>query len=215
MPSPENPPGNQQRALVRKKLRGRRRAVPIRVRREAAASLARRIPRIMAYSRARWVAAYLPFDGEIDLRPLIQAGVNAGKHFCLPMIDRRYPGTMSLGHLSRCTILLHNRWGILEPHQRSTTRVPLQRIDVILLPLVAFDLAGNRLGMGAGYYDRLLQHRCVRSWRRPVLIGVAFETQKMEQLFAESWDVALDWVVTEKQIYRMPVKSNQPEQARR
>jgi 5-formyltetrahydrofolate cyclo-ligase len=209
MPSPEHPPGNQQRALVRKQLRLRRRAVPRRIRREAAASLARRIPRIMAYSRARWIAAYLPFDGEIDLRPLIQAGVKAGKRFCLPMIDRRHPGTMSLGHLSHRTILLPNRWGILEPHRRSTRRIPLQRIDVILVPLVAFDLSGNRLGMGAGYYDRLLQHRSVRGWRRPVLIGVAFETQKMEQLFAESWDVALDWVVTEKQIYRMPAKSNQ------
>ena len=193
---------------MRQQVRSRRRAVSRRVRRAAAASLARRIPRIMAYSRARWVAAYLPFDGEINLRPLIQAGVNAGKRFCLPMIDRRRPGTMNLGYFNQRTTLLPDRWGILEPHQRSTMRVPLQQIDVVLLPLVAFDLAGNRLGMGAGYYDRLLQHRSVQSWRRPVLIGVAFETQKVEKLFAESWDVALDWVVTEKHIYRMQTKSN-------
>ncbi|MGB5248029.1 MAG: 5-formyltetrahydrofolate cyclo-ligase [Gammaproteobacteria bacterium] len=203
MPSPETPTGKQLRAQIRKRIRAQRRELSTAARSQAAAGLVARVPRIKAFSGARTIAAYLPFDGEIDLRPLIQAGIQAGKRFCLPTIDRRLPGVMQFCRFDQSTILLQNRWGIPEPQRRSTVQLPLRQIDVVLLPLVAFDLTGNRLGMGAGYYDRLLQRRSIRSWRRPVLIGVAFELQKTDRLIAAPWDIALDWVVTEKQIYRM------------
>ena len=70
-------------------------------------------------------------------------------------------------------------------------------------PLVAFDVSGNRVGMGGGFYDRTLaylQHR--RYWRKPVLAGLAHEIQKVAQLDTQSWDIPLDYVITEKQIYK-------------
>ena len=88
-----------------------------------------------------------------------------GKRVCLPMIDPRRPGKMHLGRVDPGTMLLPNRFGILEPCRRSAVRVPLNRVDAVMVPLVAFDDNGNRLGMGAGYYDRLLR-------RRQALVGL-------------------------------------------
>jgi len=70
------------------------------------------------------------------------------------------------------------------------------------MPLVAFDEYGNRIGMGGGFYDRTLaylQHR--QLWRKPVLMGLAYEIQKMKKLESQSWDIPLNSVVTEKEIY--------------
>lgn len=79
---------------------------------------------------------------------------------------------------------------------------PVRRLDVILLPLVAVDARGWRLGSGAGFYDRSLAHlRYGRRWRRPRLIGVAYEFQRVAQLEPQPWDVPLDAVVTERGFY--------------
>jgi len=78
-------------------------------------------------------------------------------------------------------------------------RTPLAALDIALVPLVAFDDYGRRLGMGGGYYDRTfayLRHR--EHWRRPKLIGVAFEFQRVAELPAQPWDVPLDGIITEK-----------------
>jgi 5-formyltetrahydrofolate cyclo-ligase len=75
-------------------------------------------------------------------------------------------------------------------------------LDLVLVPLVGFDPRGHRLGMGAGLYDRhfaFLRHR--RTWRRPLLVGVAFEAQKVERLTEAEYDVQLDGVVTECGVY--------------
>jgi 5-formyltetrahydrofolate cyclo-ligase len=71
------------------------------------------------------------------------------------------------------------------------------------MPLVGFDANCNRLGMGGGFYDRTLAYlRLRRCWRRPLLIGIAHECQRVERLETNTWDVPLDLVVTEERIYR-------------
>ncbi|MGB5622295.1 MAG: 5-formyltetrahydrofolate cyclo-ligase, partial [Gammaproteobacteria bacterium] len=158
---------------------------------------------------SRCIAAYLPLDGELDPQPLMHLASARGKRVCLPMIDPVRPGSMDLGYLDPGTRLLPNRFGILEPWRRSTVHAPLIHIDVVLVPLVAFDDAGNRLGMGAGYYDRLLQRRQHGQWQRPLLVGTAFEVQRVDRLPCQPWDVALDYVITEARSYRSPQRSLQ------
>ncbi len=73
-------------------------------------------------------------------------------------------------------------------------------------PLVAFDGEGNRLGMGGGYYDQTFGYKSRRrAWRKPMLIGVAYEFQRLSSLPARSWDVALDGIVTEKGFQKFPL----------
>ncbi len=76
-------------------------------------------------------------------------------------------------------------------------------LDVLIMPLAAFDRRGHRVGMGGGYYDRTLAATGrAPGWRRPTLIGLAFEVQHMPSIPARDWDVSLDWIATEAGVYR-------------
>ena len=95
-----------------------------------------------------------------------------------------------------------NRFNIPEPQVRPSEWRSASQLDLLLLPLVAFDAQGNRVGMGGGFYDRTLaylQHR--RHWRKPVLIGLAHEVQKTDGLTTQSWDIPLDTIITESSRY--------------
>jgi 5-formyltetrahydrofolate cyclo-ligase len=83
-------------------------------------------------------------------------------------------------------------------------------LDVVVLPLVGFDRRGNRLGMGAGYYDRALRRRLdtTRHWRRPRLVGVAFACQELPAIPVSPWDVPLDLIVTEHGVI-VPARDSQ------
>ena len=97
-----------------------------------------------------------------------------------------------------------NRFGIQEPACSPRHWVRAWQLDLILLPLVAFDESGNRLGMGGGFYDRSLAYRQSRTHsRRPRLIGLAHELQRVEQLATNSWDIPLDMIATEKRVFRI------------
>lgn len=76
-------------------------------------------------------------------------------------------------------------------------------LDLIILPLVAFDLSGNRLGMGGGFYDRTLSFKHQRChWKGPKLIGIAHELQRVDLLPVNDWDIPLDAVITEQKLYQ-------------
>jgi 5-formyltetrahydrofolate cyclo-ligase len=97
-----------------------------------------------------------------------------------------------------------NAFGIDEPRAPASRRQPLLQLETVLVPLVGFDQAGHRLGMGAGFYDRALARRRdgTRAWRRPRLVGVAFACQEVPAIEPSPWDVALDVVVTERGVIR-------------
>ena len=96
-----------------------------------------------------------------------------------------------------------NRYRIPEPDARYCRAMKRQFLSLVLMPLVAFDAKGNRLGMGGGYYDRAFnQTQWPYKTRRPLLVGVAHEFQRVPELPTESWDVPLDAVITEREIYR-------------
>jgi 5-formyltetrahydrofolate cyclo-ligase len=202
MSAPHDSSVSGDRAGIRAALRASRRRVPARQRRRSALRIADRLARLPAFARARWIAGYLPFDAEMDPLPSMQRAGSAGKNLCLPMIDPDGGRSMSLGRFRPGTVLLPNRFGILEPWRRMTARVPLRRIDIVLVPLVGFDDRGNRLGMGAGYYDRLLGRRRLSHWRRPLLVGIGFDLQRVDRIPHEPWDVAMDVIITERRVYR-------------
>jgi 5-formyltetrahydrofolate cyclo-ligase len=94
--------------------------------------------------------------------------------------------------------LARNAFGIPEPRLRNRRiRLPWA-LDLLLVPLVAFDANCNRLGMGGGYYDRTLAYLAQRRrWRRPLLVGIAHECQRVDVVPTNPWDVPLDMVATE------------------
>lgn len=192
---PSAPPD---RAALRRELRARRRALSAAEQRQAARALARRLARLPALRRARRVALYWPMDGEIDPRRLARAA-GFGRHaFYLPVL-RAFPAlTLGFARWHPGQRLQRNRFGIPEPRGRAL--LAAQRLDALLLPLTGFDAAGNRLGMGGGFYDRTLA--CRRHGAAgPLLVGVAHACQQLEHLAAAAWDVPLAVVVTDRHVF--------------
>lgn len=98
--------------------------------------------------------------------------------------------------------LQRNRFGILEPVADRASLIPARQFDVVLLPLVAVDAQGWRLGSGAGYYDRYFKHlRIGRRWRKPRLIGVGYDFQRVPVVEHAPWDVPVDAVITDRACY--------------
>lgn len=140
---------------------------------------------------ARRFALYAPADGELDPSPLIDALLARNRMVALPVVlpDR----LLGFYRYTANTRLIRNRYGILEPDTRTARYLERASLDVVLLPLVAFDDAGHRLGMGGGYYDATF----ARAAARPLLVGLAHALQRVEALAPAPWDIALDAVITE------------------
>ncbi|WP_407276467.1 5-formyltetrahydrofolate cyclo-ligase [Halothiobacillus sp. DCM-1] len=184
---------------LRRLLRARRRALTGYARACAERRITATLARFINRRSAQYVAAYLPFDGEVDLSALI---ARHPRRFWLPVI--RPQGSLQFRaarHLPRFDAprggSQRNRFGIVEPPRSAIKSA--RRMDLIVLPLVGFDAQGHRLGMGAGFYDRTLQY--LRR-PRPFLIGVAFACQQVSELPADPWDVPLDAIVTEHGLTR-------------
>ena len=145
--------------------------------------------------RFQRIACYLPNDGEMDLTPLIVRLWALGRHSFLPVLHRNK--LWFLPYTSR-TPLANNSLGIPEPDISPNKRCPARALDVVLMPLVAFDDSGNRLGMGGGFYDQTFSYKATaRLSHKPQLIGVAYEFQRVDRLPTRWWDIGLDGIVTE------------------
>ncbi len=180
---------------------------------QAAHSLAflDRIDSLGLLLRSRRIGAYLAADGELDLGPLVERLHQRGIEPLLPVL-RRYPeGKLWFIPHPSGGRLIANRFGIPEPEYRHRHACLPWVLDTLLLPLVAFDHHCNRMGMGGGFYDRSLAYLRNRiCWRRPRLIGVAHECQRVNELPMRPWDVPLDMVITEQAIYRNPQPCSVP-----
>jgi 5-formyltetrahydrofolate cyclo-ligase len=180
----------------RRAARAARRNIPPAVRRQLARQVARHVLRLRSLRPGQRIAVYLPIGAELDTRDLIRGLLTRGCRVYLPRIGSLRSRSMRFiaadsGPLRR------NRLGISEPsgHQQLGARW----MNIILMPLVAFDARGNRLGNGAGYYDRALAFRARRRWwRGPLLLGLAFSAQGVDPIEHEPHDIPLDGVITEK-----------------
>jgi 5-formyltetrahydrofolate cyclo-ligase len=145
------------------------------------------------------VACYLANDGEIDTHSLIETLWSLKKQVYLPIVSH-LPGTpLWFAPFNPGTKLKINSFGIPEPDIHPRKRIAARQLDLILMPLVAFDATGNRLGMGQGYYDRslkFLNHR--KFWRRPLLAGIAYNFQCVKKIESETWDIPLNFAITDQ-----------------
>lgn len=187
---------------LRRYLRAARQGIDSRARRRAESMITARIRRLPAYRRARRVAAYLPFDAEVDLSDLLADAMDSGKDIYLPLVGRGSKRAMQFLRVRPGDPLRVNHFGIGEPIPVTGNRQPPGRIDLVLVPVVGFDASGTRLGMGGGFYDRCFARLATRSAFRNRLIGVAFECQKVDRIERMTWDVPMSAVVTERAVYR-------------
>ena len=154
---------------------------------DAGETLAARFPEKLFQRFGPVVAGYWPIGSEIDSRPLMQRLAGMGAEIALPRVEA---DGLSFRRLSAESGLVRAGFGIMEPGSDALELRP----TLILLPLLGFDAAGNRLGYGKGHYDRAIAD--LRAEGRAFLCGLAHDEQRVTSIPSEPHDVALDWVVT-------------------
>lgn len=143
-------------------------------------------------------ACYLPCADEFDSLPLIQTIHTANKLCYLPILSNDRYHHLDFALYKPGDPLTLNQYRILEPAR--TDIIPLEQLDIIIVPLIAFDSNGSRLGTGGGYYDRTFEFlRDKKHASR--LIGLGYEKQHTTHLPAEPWDIPLNGAITEKTVY--------------
>lgn len=168
----------------------------------ASVSLCKKLTNQPLFHKSQHIALYLPNDGEIDPTPIIDLCQHTQKQFYLPVILRSKQ-LIFAPYLGDDTQMQKNRFGILEPSQTQGIKQGHQ-LDLVLMPLVAFDEEGNRLGMGGGFYDRTFAFKAeTKSHVKPALIGIAHHIQQAQSLQTESWDISLDKIITDQAVIKV------------
>jgi len=193
---------SSERSQLRRQLRRARRNLTPLQQRKASQKLLQQLAQHPLFRRSRHIAFYLANDGEIDPAALMEQARRMGKHCYLPVLSEWPANRMNFQRLVSGQRWTRNRFGIREPQPNRSLQARPWRLDLVLMPLVGFDEQGNRLGMGGGFYDRTFAYlRRRRHWTGPQLLGLAHACQKVEQLPAASWDIPLNGIVSDQQLF--------------
>jgi len=177
--------------MLRRESRRRRNAIPERAARSAA--ICERVATLPAYRSARVLHCYLPIRSEVDTRPLLLTALARGTGVVVPVVR---PDVNELAHSWVASLAAEDlevgTFGTLQPRLLQPAEVGVW--DLVIVPLLAFDRAGYRLGYGKGFYDRLLTSAPATT------IGLAFAAQEAPHIPHEPHDMPLDLIVTEDEV---------------
>lgn len=165
-------------------------------RRRASRIIADRVVNSASFRRCRLIACYLATRYEVDTCSIIARAWRMKKRVFAPVIGRKY--RMLFREVSEDSDIIFNRYGIAEPVAGAVLEA--RDLDLVIAPVVAFDNDNNRVGFGGGYYDRtfsFLKNR--RNLLRPRLVGIAFDSQRVEKIFVNPWDITPARIYTESQ----------------
>jgi 5-formyltetrahydrofolate cyclo-ligase len=146
------------------------------------------------FRKAHCILFYVSYDHEVHTHDMIKEALSLKKSVVVP-VSNTVKKTLLLSNLTCFDDLLPGAYGILEPKGKSIEEVSIDCVDLVIVPGVAFDVRGNRLGHGKGYYDSLLRNAAAVE-----LVALAFEFQIVEKIPVEPHDVPVDIIVTEKRI---------------
>ncbi|VVB62197.1 5-formyltetrahydrofolate cyclo-ligase family protein [uncultured archaeon] len=146
------------------------------------------------YKEAKTILLYVSYDNEVCTHEMIKESLTMKKQVFVPKTDLNNR-TIICSSLTSWDNLIPGAYTILEPRQECVNEVPLESIDLMIIPGVAFDRHGNRIGHGMGYYDRLLEKKM-----RTHCLGLAFEIQIVKNIPTEKHDVKVEKIVTEERI---------------
>ncbi|WP_266170646.1 5-formyltetrahydrofolate cyclo-ligase [Dyella subtropica] len=187
-----------QRRELRQQLAERRRALTPPQRMAAAQGLRRSLEQLPEYLTDVRVAGYWASNGELPLNLVIPPLAARGQQFLLPVMG---PEThLRFAPWRSGEDVQPNRFGIPEPVSPTELLEPFQ-LDLVLVPLLAFDRRGHRLGYGGGYYDRSFAFLKKQARpTEPLLVGIGYAFQELPKIDAAHWDVQLDYIATDQEL---------------
>lgn len=162
-------------------------------RQKASDCICQKIGSLTSFHQAQTIALYRAFKAEVDVTTLWNLAIFAGKRCFFPVVRAQH---LLFLPAEPANSFSKNTYGILEPQTNFEQAIAPEKLDMMVLPLLAFDEQGHRVGSGGGYYDRVLSQQ-----KPKLLVGVAYEFQKENAIIADSWDVPLNVVITEKNTY--------------
>ncbi len=179
----------QQKAALRQSVRNALKKLSPADRLAGSIQACTRLQQVPVWREASWVLLYSPLPDELDILPLMQNALQAGKNVALPRFDPAQNRYLACHVLNFDDDLRTGHYGIREPREHCPV-VPLNRLDFVLVPGVAFAMDGRRLGRGEGVYDRLLTAVCGSK------CGAAFDEQIVDGLPVEPHDIPMDCILT-------------------
>lgn len=187
------------RQSIRQTYRAKRRGLSKTIQESAAHHLLQQCLKQSVFIQAKKIALYLANDGELDPKVLISYCWSHNIQVYLPILHPFTKGHLVFMHYSEKTVMKPNRFGIAEPALNCLDICPLDQLDIVCAPLVAFDENGNRMGMGGGFYDRTLAP-VLRDKLPTQLFGFAHDCQQANRLTIQSWDIPLQKIITPTRI---------------
>jgi 5-formyltetrahydrofolate cyclo-ligase len=193
----------QQRTAIRQ----RREALSPQERQRISQQVCQRVLSSDYFHQATEIALYLAAKGEVEAQSLIECALEQDKRIYLPALDPEDKNRMHFVRYQAQDKLILNRFGMPEPELAEDRVIPATKLDLVLCPLVAFDEQANRIGMGGGFYDRYFAFKNTQENKAkdvttpPLLVGLAYDFQKVRAIEPAPWDVPMSAVVSEKQIY--------------
>lgn len=153
--------------------------------------IAERFLGLEEFRSARTVMAYASFGSEVETRRIIEACFSTGKKLALPVVEKG--GLLSVWRVQKSTELLQSSFGIPEPPREAPNRLSADEVDLVIVPGIAFDKRGRRVGYGGGYYDRFLGSIRPSATK----VALAFEIQLVDEIPVSDRDLPVDVIVTE------------------
>lgn len=172
--------------------------MPENVREQSAAAATQFLIHHPVFASSRYIGCYFANKNEFETKMLIEAIWQAGKVCYLPVLTA--DKTLHFARYDRNDELQLNQYHIPEPVGRQHF-IPVEKLELVLLPLVAFDNHGNRIGTGGGYYDRTFAFLFNKPEKAPFMLGVGYQLQECESVQPEPWDIKLNGVLTETGVH--------------
>ncbi len=187
------------KATIRQAIRLERAKLSLEEQIEKSQKLTAIVIQLPEFLNSQHIAGYWPNDNEISSLEILAIAHKLGKTCYLPRLDPNPIVHMQFVEYCPGDKLTPNKLGILEPVLHNRKIIPATLLDLVLVPLIAFDDHSRRLGMGKGYYDHTFAFHQTDPKTKPFLLGLAYDLQKVENLPSKTWDVPLDSIVTENQ----------------
>lgn len=209
---------SDEKSKLRKATRLKRKALTSEEQHQAASLMQQKLSRHEKVIPAKKIALYLTNDDELDPMPFIQWCWENGKQVYIPVLHPFCIGHILFLHFDHNTPMIRNKYGILEPKLDVTYICPMENLDIIFTPLVAFTESCNRLGMGGGFYDRTLANWFTQHMNSSIPptetqtfpiqtpvnfypIGIAHDCQQVDEIPTELWDIPLPEIITPTKIF--------------
>ena len=199
--APTDKMSGEEKVLLRKLILEKRRALSDQERRGKSLAIQERLLRRKEFEQGRMIHLFLSFRGEVMTDGIVKQALALGKRVVVPVVSREEEGLIFSELMQYPEEVEPGTLGIPEPKKEFIRKVDISSVDLFVLPGLAFDFHGNRLGYGGGYYDRILGRAAQRRVSGKVpLIALAFELQLVDCIPSSVHDVQVHKIVTEERV---------------